>query len=49
MPEIVKRKYQNPDAYLDEKDLKDISEAGEDIRQHRVHTTREANAILGIQ
>jgi len=27
---------------------KDISEAGEDIRQHRVHTTREAKDILGF-
>ena len=49
MPERIKRKYPNPDAYLDEQDLKDIAEAEEDIRQGRIYTTREAKAILGIQ
>jgi len=49
MPELVKRKCRNPDAYLDEQDLKDIAEAEEDIRQGRVYTTAEAKARLGIQ
>jgi hypothetical protein len=49
MPERIKRKYPNPDAYLDEQDLKDIAEAEEDIRQGRIYTTGEAKAILGIQ
>ena len=26
MPELIKRKCKNPDAYLDEQDLKDIAE-----------------------
>lgn len=49
MPDLIKRKCHNPDAYLDEQDLRDIAEAEEDIRQGRVHTTKEAKAILGIQ
>ncbi|MFZ4387837.1 MAG: hypothetical protein ACOYOI_06720 [Chthoniobacterales bacterium] len=49
MPELIKRACKNPDAYLDEQDLKDIAEAKEDIRQGRIHTTKEAKAILGIQ
>jgi len=49
MPKLINRKCQNPDAYLDEQDLKDITEAEEDIRQGRIYTTREAKAILGIQ
>ena len=49
MPKLINRKYPNPDAYLDEQDLKDIAEAEEDIRQGRISTTREAKAILGIQ
>jgi hypothetical protein len=49
MPELVKRKCKNPDAYLDEQDLKDIAEAKEDIRQGRVYTTKELRAKLGIQ
>jgi hypothetical protein len=48
MPELIKRKCQNPDAYLDEQDLKDIAEAEEDIRQGRIYSTREAKAKLGI-
>jgi hypothetical protein len=31
MPEFIKRKCRNPDASLDEQDLKDIAEAEEDI------------------
>jgi hypothetical protein len=49
MPKLINRKCQNPDAYLDEQDLKDIAEAEEDIRQGRIYTTSEAKAILGIQ
>lgn len=49
MPELLKRKCHNPDAILDEQDLKDIAEAEEDIRQGRVYTTTEAKVILGIQ
>jgi len=49
MPELVKRKCNNPDAYLDEQDLKDIAEAEEDIRQGRGYTTKELRAKLGIQ
>jgi len=49
MPELIKRKCQNPDAYLDEQDLKDIAEAEEDILQGRVYTTKELRAKLGIQ
>lgn len=49
MPELIKRKCQNPDAYLDEDDLKAIAESEEDIRQGRVYTTKEAKAILGIK
>ena len=49
MPEIIKRKCYNPDAYLDEQDLKDIAEAEEDIRQGRVYTTKELRVKLGIE
>jgi hypothetical protein len=49
MPERVKRKCRNPDAYLDEEDLKAIAESEEDIRQGRVYTTKEAKTILGIK
>jgi len=49
MPELVKRKCKNPDAFLDEQDLKDIAEAQEDIRQGRVYTTKEVRAKLGIK
>jgi hypothetical protein len=49
MPEHIKRKCQNPDAYLDEQDLKDIAEAEEDILQGRVYTTIELRAKLGLQ
>jgi len=49
MPELVKRKCRNPDAYLDEEDLKALAESEEDIRQGRVYTTKEAKAILGIK
>jgi len=49
MPELIKRKCRNPDAYLDEQDVKDIAEAEEDIQQGRVFTTKELRAKLGIQ
>jgi hypothetical protein len=49
MPELVKRKCRNPDAYLDEEDLQAIAESEEDIRQGRVYTTKELRAKLGIQ
>jgi hypothetical protein len=49
MPELIKRKCRNPDAYLDEQDVKDIAEAEDDIRQGRVFTTKELRARLGIQ
>ena len=49
MPELIKRKCRNPDAYLDEQDVKDIAEAKEDIQQGRVFTTKELRAKLGIQ
>ncbi len=49
MPELAKRKCHNPDAVLDEQDLKDIAEAEEDIRQGRIYTTKELRAKLGIQ
>jgi len=49
MPELVKKKKcDNPDAHLDEQDLKDIAEAEEDIRKGRVYTTKELRAKLGI-
>jgi len=49
MPEIIKRKCKNPDAYLDEQDLKDIAESEEDIRMGRVHTHEEVGIILGLR
>lgn len=49
MPELVERKCHNPDAVLDEQDLKDIAEAEEDIRQGRVYTTKELREKLGIR
>ena len=49
MPDLIKRKCHNPDACLDEQDVKDIAEAEEDIRQGKIYTTKEAKAILGIQ
>ncbi|MFA6225326.1 MAG: hypothetical protein WC620_03865 [Methanoregula sp.] len=49
MPELIKRKCCDPDAYLDEQDLKDIAEAKEDVLQGRVYTTKELRAKLGIQ
>jgi hypothetical protein len=49
MPELIKQKCRNPDAYLDEQDLKDIAGAEEDILQGRVCTTKELRAKLGIQ
>jgi len=49
MPELIKRKCKNPDAYLDEQDLKDIAESQESIRQGRVYTSEEARVMLGLQ
>ena len=49
MPESIKRKCRNQDACPDEQDLKDITEAEEDILQGRVYTTKELRVKLGIQ
>jgi len=49
MPELIKRKCKNPDAYLDEQDLKDIAESEEDIRQGRVYTHEEVGIMLGFR
>jgi len=49
MPDLVKRKCKNPDAYLDEQDLKDIAESQEAIRQGRVYTSEEARVMLGLR
>ena len=49
MPELAKRKCHNPDAVLDEQDLKDIAEAEKDVRQGQIYTTKELRAKLGIQ
>jgi hypothetical protein len=48
MPELIKRKCKNPDAYLDEQDLKDIAEAEDDIRQGRVYTHEEVRIRHGL-
>ena len=50
MPELVKRKKQcNPDAYLDEQDLKDIAESQEDIKMGRVYTHEEVRIRHGLR
>ncbi len=49
MSELIKRKCKNPDAYLDEQDLKDIAESQEAIRQGQVYTLEEARVILGLR
>jgi len=49
MPELVKRKCKNPDAYLDEQDLKDIAESEEDFRQGRYYTHEEVGKMLKIR
>ncbi|MFA6331673.1 MAG: hypothetical protein WCX22_01865 [Methanoregula sp.] len=49
MPELVKRKCHNPDAYLDEQDLMDIAEAEEAIRQGRVYTSEEVRVMHGFK
>ncbi|GAB6284667.1 MAG: hypothetical protein STSR0009_08670 [Methanoregula sp.] len=49
MPELIKRKCKNPDAYLDEQDLKDIAESEEDIRQGKVFTHEEVGILLGFR
>ena len=49
MPERIKRKCKNPDAYLDEQDLKDIAESQEAVRQGRVYTTDEVRVKLGLR
>jgi hypothetical protein len=49
VPDIVKGKCTNPDAYLDEQDLIDIFEAEEDLRQGRIFTTKELRIKLGIE
>ncbi len=45
---IKREKCKNPDACLDEQDLRDIAEAEEDVRQGRVHSTKDVRAKLGI-
>ena len=49
MPELIKGKCNNPDAYLDEQDLKDIAESEEAIRQGRVYTSEEVKVMLGLR
>jgi len=50
MPELVKRKkHCNPDAYLDEQDLKDIAESEEDFRQGRFYTSEEMRIRHGLR
>ena len=49
MPELIKRKCKNPDAYLDEQDLKDIAESEEDFRQGRFYTHEEVKKRLGFR
>ncbi|MFZ1902866.1 MAG: hypothetical protein WAU66_06175 [Methanoregula sp.] len=49
MPELVKRKCYNPDAYLDEEDLQAIAESEEDIRQGRVYTSEEVKIMHGFK
>jgi len=49
MPQLAKQKCSNPDAYLDEEDIKDIAEAKEEIRQGKYYTTKELRAKLGIE
>jgi len=50
MPELIKRKkHCNPDAYLDEQDLKDIAESQEDVRMGRVYTHEEVGIMLGLR
>ena len=49
MPVLIKKKCQDQDAYLDERDLQDIAAAKEDILQGRVYTTKELRARLGIE
>jgi hypothetical protein len=46
---MIRAGHKDPDAYLDEQDLKDIAEAKEDIVQGRVYSTRELRAKLGIK
>jgi len=50
MPEPVqKKKACNPDAYLDEEDLKDIAESEEDFRQGRFYTNEEFRIRHGLR
>ena len=49
MSELIKRKCKNPDAYLDEQDLKDIAESEEDFRQGRFYTHEEVKKRLGFR
>jgi hypothetical protein len=49
MPELIKRKCKNPDAYLDEQDLKDIAESQEDVRMGLVYTHEEVGIMLGLR
>jgi hypothetical protein len=45
MPELIKRKCKNPNAFPDEQDLNDIAESEEDIHQGRAYTTKKAKAL----
>ena len=49
MPELIKRKCKNPDAYLDEQDLKDIAESQEAVRQGRVYSSEEMRIRHGLR
>jgi len=50
MPQLVKKKKMcNPDAYLDEEDLKDIAESQEAVRQGRVYSSEEMRIRHGLR
>ncbi|GAB6286140.1 MAG: hypothetical protein STSR0009_23410 [Methanoregula sp.] len=50
MPQLVKKKKMcNPDAYLDEEDLKAIAESEEDIKAGRVFTHEEMRIRYGLR
>ncbi len=49
MPELIKKKCKNPDAYLDEQDLKDIAESQEEFRQGKCYTLEEVRIRHGLR
>jgi len=50
MPQVIKKKKLcNPDAYLDEEDLKAIAESEEDIKAGRVFTHEEMRIRYGLR